>query len=108
MKVFHHVTRIGFLSLAIALAIGSMGCGGNESDVRSGNGTGIVKGVDASARKITLHHGDIPGLMKGMTMTFSVAPSVGLENVSEGDRVDFRIEQEGSVYTVTEVRRAGS
>ena len=108
MKISYHFTRIGILSLVIALAIGSMGCGGNESDVRSGNGTGIVKGVDASARKITLNHGDIPGLMKGMTMTFPVAPSVGLESVSEGDRVDFRIDQEGSVYTVTEVRRAGS
>ena len=81
-------------------------CGVTSPDGHSG--TGIVKEVDTSARKITLEHEDIPGLMKAMTMTFHVAPDVPLEEVAPGNEVDFRVKEERGVYTVTEIRRQGS
>jgi len=69
-------------------------------------GHGVAVDVDGAARTITLDHEDIPDLMKGMTMTFAVAPGVDLEAVEAGAEVDFRLRSEGQTLTVTEVRPA--
>ena len=42
--------------------------------------------------------------MKAMTMTFNVAPGVALDGIGQGTEVDFRVVEEGGVYTVTEMR----
>lgn len=40
-------------------------------------GTGVVKGVNAKASTVTLHHGPIPALKwPAMTMTFKASPEV--------------------------------
>jgi Cu/Ag efflux protein CusF len=103
MRVLHRLAWIGILG--IALALGASACSGDSQD---GHGTGVVKEVDLTARQVTLDHGDIPGVMKGMTMTFHVAPDVRLEDVAPGAEVDFRVRVEGGVHTVTELRRSGS
>ena len=67
MKLLHRFAWIGVMAIAFVFAVGASGCGGSETGPHPG--TGIVKGVDLGARKITLDHEDIPGFMKGMTMT---------------------------------------
>ena len=104
MRVRHRIAWIGIL--CTALALGASACGGTSPDGHSG--TGIVKEVDPAARKITLDHEDIPGLMKAMTMTFEVSPDVRIGEIAPGTKVDFRVREEQGVYTVTEVRRHGS
>lgn len=88
------------LSLALALALASSlaACSPPAPTDHAGHGRAID--VDREARTITLDHGDIPGLMKGMTMTFAVAPGVDLEKVEKGAVVDFRVKSEGSAVTV--------
>jgi len=93
------------LVFAMALALIAPACNGAPPDDPLAHG--IVESVDADARKLTLDHGDIPGLMKAMTMTFDVAPGVALENVRPGSKVDFRVKAEGGVYTVMEIRPSG-
>lgn len=63
-------------------------------------GQGKTIEIDPAARTITLEHGELPGLMQAMTMTFAVAPEVDLARVGEGAEVDFRVRSEGSTITV--------
>ena len=104
MRVLHRVSWIA--ALGVALALGATACGDTAADGHPG--TGIVTEVDATARKITLDHEDIPGVMKAMTMTFDVSPEVRLEEIAVGTRVEFRVKEEPDGYTVTEVTRQGS
>jgi Cu/Ag efflux protein CusF len=72
-------------------------CGGN------GTGEGVVLEVDPASSRITIDHGEIPGMMKAMTMTFAVAEPSLLEGIEAGDRVDFRLRYADGVYTVIEL-----
>ncbi|MFO0691555.1 MAG: copper-binding protein [Myxococcota bacterium] len=71
-------------------------------------GHGVAVDVDPTARTVTLEHGDIPGLMKAMTMTFPVAPEVDLATVAKGETVDFEVQSQGSSVTVTAIRKASA
>ncbi len=62
----------------------------------------------SALRAIALcRHDDIPGFMKGMTMTFDVAPGGELDGIDRGVKVDFRVKEERGIYTVTEIRPVG-
>jgi len=87
----------GFL-LAVSLA----GSAPAEEAVHSGHG--VVKSVDATAGKVTIDHEDIPGLMMGMTMEFSVSDPDVLEKIVPEQIVDFRVRYEEGRYIVTEIR----
>jgi len=65
---------------------------------------GTVESVDASAGTVTIDHEDIPGLMMGMTMKFSVSDAEILRGVAPGQVVDFRVRKDGDRYVVTEIR----
>lgn len=84
----------------LAAAIAAAACGGGSD---SGQGSGVVRGIDTANAQITLEHGDIPGLMKAMTMTFAVADPQLLEGVEVGNEVDFRVRYADGKYTVTEI-----
>lgn len=66
-------------------------------------GRGIAQEIDPVARTVTLDHEDIPGLMKGMTMTFAVAPDVALESIAAGSEVEFVLQAAGDSLTVTRI-----
>lgn len=63
-----------------------------------------MRALPADGRKVTLEHGDIPGVMKAMTMEFAVARPELLAGVEVGETVAFRVVYEGGVYTLTELR----
>jgi Cu/Ag efflux protein CusF len=104
MRVLVGKPLILVLALVIALALPA--CDGGSSEDHPGHG--VVVRVDPGARKITLDHGEIPGLMMGMTMTFDLDPDATLEGVAAGVEVDFRAKEEGGAYIVTELRASGS
>jgi Cu/Ag efflux protein CusF len=83
--------RIAVLLLALAA------CGGGATDH---TGRGTVVAVDAAKGEITLDHGDVPGLMKGMTMSFRADPAL-LAGVEAGQEVDFRVREAAGQYEVT-------
>jgi Cu/Ag efflux protein CusF len=83
--------------LALVLALGLGGCGGGDG----GRGEGVVRKVHHDGR-IVIEHGDIPGVMKAMTMEFEVETGL-LEGIEPGDRVAFRVAHEGGRYRVTEL-----
>jgi len=63
---------------------------------QTGDGSGIVKAVDAKGGSITLHHGPIASLSwPAMTMTFKAAPAL-LTAVKPGQSVKFTVRADTS------------
>lgn len=50
--------------------------------------SGTVKSVDADNGSIVVQHGDIPGFMSAMTMSYRVAPREDLQHVVAGDKIE--------------------
>jgi Cu(I)/Ag(I) efflux system protein CusF len=66
-----------------------------------------VRRIDAGRQRVTLRHAEIKDLaMPPMTMVFAVAEPAMLQRLQAGDRVQVRIAQRGSTYTITELRPA--
>jgi Cu(I)/Ag(I) efflux system periplasmic protein CusF len=68
---------------------------------------GEIRKINKNTGKITVKHGEIKSVeMPPMTMVFGVADKAMLEGLKEGDKVKFNVKQEGSNYTVTEIKKA--
>jgi Cu/Ag efflux protein CusF len=50
--------------------------------------TGTVKSVDATAERLVIRHGAIPGLMGAMTMTYDAGRQEDLHQVAAGDEIE--------------------
>ncbi len=48
---------------------------------------GEILSVDAAHQQVTMKHGDIPGLMPAMTMTYPVKDKATIHQLSAGDHV---------------------
>ena len=67
---------------------------------------GEVRKVDKEQGKITLKHGEIKNLdMPAMTMTFRAAGPKMLDNVKEGDKINFNADKIGGQFTVTGIEK---
>ena len=64
-----------------------------------------VMEVAKDRRAVTLDHGDIPGLMKGMKMSFQVDDSNVLEGIAPGDAVEGRLKVDGPNYIITHLKK---
>ena len=68
---------------------------------------GEIRKVNKATGKVTLKHGEIKSVeMPPMTMVFGVADKAMLEGLKEGDKVKFDVKQDGSNFTVTEIKKA--
>lgn len=94
-------SRVAPLALALALALSLAAC---DRRPTQGTGQGTVAGVDVAKREITLDHGEIPGMMSAMTMTFAVSDPKLLEGVAPGARVEFDVSYEHGAYVVKAIR----
>ena len=91
--------RAGIVGCVLAAALAAAACGGGTE----GSGVGTVRGIDPQNATVTLEHGDVPGLMEAMTMTFEVADPKLLEGLEVGNEVDFRVRYADGEYTVTDI-----
>lgn len=77
--------------------------GGVQAEMADGE----IRKINKNTGKITVKHGEIKSVeMPPMTMVFGVADKAMLEGLKEGDKVKFNVKQEGSNYTVTEIKKA--
>lgn len=68
---------------------------------------GEVRKIDHEAGKVTLKHGDIKSLdMPAMTMVFTVKDKAMLEKLKPGDKVRFKVVNDGGKFTLTEIQPA--
>jgi protein SCO1/2 len=70
-----------------ACALALLACGGGDTY----DAHGVVRGVRAEERQVTIEHGEIRGLMPAMTMSFDVADPALLSGLAPGQYVEFRI-----------------
>jgi len=75
-------TLATFLLIAACLAVGC-----NSKPAKHYAIEAIVISADAGKKLIIVKHGDIPGLMPGMTMTYEVADPHQIENLQPGDKI---------------------
>jgi Cu/Ag efflux protein CusF len=98
-------TRGGRAAAALLLALTALGLAACGRDADAGRGRGVVTAVAAAEGKVTIDHGDIPGVMKAMTMEFQADPAL-LSGVAAGSQVEFRVVYENGAYRLTELRPA--
>jgi len=68
---------------------------------------GEVRKIDLEAGKVTLKHADIKSLdMPAMTMVFAVKDKAILGKLKTGDKVKFKVVNDGGKFTVTEIQPA--
>ncbi len=66
---------------------------------------GQVTAVDAGKKTVTVAHEEIPGLMKAMTMTFSVEDAKLLDGLTPGSGVEGMLKVASGKYTVTDLHK---
>jgi Cu/Ag efflux protein CusF len=89
-------------ALVVAIALSLAAC--KAEHIATGTGQGTVAAVDAAKHEITLDHGEIPGQMAAMTMTFSVSDPKLLAGVAPGAKVEFDVEVRDGAHVVTGIR----
>jgi Cu(I)/Ag(I) efflux system protein CusF len=76
----------------------------NDADALS---SGEVKKIDKEAVKITIKHGPLTNLgMPAMTMVFRVQDPAMLDQVKQGDQINFVAEKANGALTVTKIEAA--
>lgn len=66
---------------------------------------GVVQKVDAKAKKLTIAHEDLVDLdMPAMTMVFAAGEPSMVENLKEGDQIEFVAERVNGRLTVTKLK----
>ena len=70
--------------------------------------TGEIRKIDKEAGKVTIRHGYIKSIdMPPMTMVFTLKNPALLENLKQGDKVNFDVIQEDGKLVVTDLQPAG-
>ena len=87
--------------VVLVLVVSIAACKANPT---RGTGTGTVAAVDVGNSEITLDHGDIPGIMGAMTMTYAVPDKKVLEGVAPGAKVEFDLKVVNGEQRVTAIR----
>ncbi|MCW5960531.1 MAG: copper-binding protein [Pyrinomonadaceae bacterium] len=97
-----------FLSVVyIGLIIGLLSACGNKSEPQAStfSSTGVITGISAEKKEITIDHKEIPGLMSAMEMDFPVKTTDLIKDLKVGNEVRFSVEKNGSDMVVTEITK---
>jgi protein SCO1/2 len=97
---------LGLLAVTVPLLLA--GCKGEESKTSEAKQypiKGKIVSVDAAKPAVKLDHEDIPGLMKGMQMTFDVSDARLLEGLKAGDDVQGQLKVDGGKQVITELKK---
>ena len=72
---------------------------------KHGQGTGVIKAIDAKVGTLTIQHGPIPAVSwPAMTMTFKATPPALLTGLRVGETISFDTTVRGMAADVTAVR----
>ena len=114
--------RSGAVELASALPAAMAGMNHAGHDAGSGeiqmvheghadaHGTGTITAINAAQHRVGLQHEPIPSIgWPAMSMEFAVAPSVNLQTVQPGSRVNFSIEKgPDGMYVIQSIQPTGA
>ncbi|TWI49264.1 Cu(I)/Ag(I) efflux system protein CusF [Pseudomonas duriflava] len=67
--------------------------------------SGTVKSINTEKGTVTISHGPVPEVQwPAMTMPFKATPDQ-LNNVKQGDKIDFTFKSEGMSATITSIKK---
>ena len=93
-------SNLGLAAWIGAALLATIACGGSA---KTGEGEGVVLAVDPVANRVTLEHGDVPGLMQAMKMDYDVSDASLLGGLAPGDAVRFTLREDGGRYTLVAI-----
>ena len=106
-------TLIAALAIALLAPLGALADDAHHKAASASSAAaddltdGEVRKVHLEAGKVTLKHADIKSLdMPAMTMVFVVKDKAMLDKLKTGDRIRFKVVNDGGKYTVTEIQPA--
>ena len=103
MKTLRTLSLFALLALGASLLPGVPALAQGDQPMTAGE----VRKVDTEQGKITIKHGPIANLeMPPMTMVFRVEDASMLEGVSEGDKVNFAVVDEGGRMIIEALEKA--
>ena len=105
------------VTLGLAWALGASAADDNNAmkhegeaksmDSKTSMSTGEVKKVDKSNGKVTIKHGPLDNLgMPAMTMAFRVKDPAMLNQMKEGDKINFVADKVNGAFTVIQAEPA--
>ena len=66
---------------------------------------GVITAIETKENILTIDHEAIPEInWPAMTMGFKVSDPVLLNNLTKGEKVDFKLKVEGETYTVVDIK----
>jgi Cu/Ag efflux protein CusF len=67
--------------------------------------SGVVEKINFDAQTATIKHGDIKGVMPGMTMDFPMRDAATLALLKPGDNIEFWLETGGESPVIVELKK---
>lgn len=99
-------SRTVFRILAVLLVPAICACSDGPTSNRY-RASGVVRKVLIEEHQVVIEHGEIEGLMPGMTMSFDAPDRALLEKLAAGQAIDFTVEFTGESYRVVEATAKG-
>lgn len=77
-----------------------------ETKPAGARASGVIREIERANSRVKIDHGPIPSIgMPGMAMTFKVKNPALLDQLKQGDPVNFEIEQSGLGWIITNLNR---
>src|SRR5215470_5664356 len=92
---------------ALASAVLAAACTSQPKDQRTYTLQGQILGIDPDRKEAMIKHGDIPGLMPAMTMSYKMKDAGLLNGVKPGDTIDATLTIVPNNAYITQVKRTG-
>lgn len=99
-----HLSRIGLILLCLALPLACR----HEAPTRRYPLEGQILSVQPAQRQITIKHGDIPGLMPAMVMSYPVSDPALLEGRAAGELVTATLEVSDATGRIVAITHVGA
>ncbi|MGH9762554.1 MAG: copper-binding protein [Blastocatellia bacterium] len=106
-----HIRRFGARrnALVVSLVIGLLVCGACRKSAPARptheGVTGVVVAVDKDQGTIQINHEEIKGYMPAMSMNFRVRKKFLLDDIKQGDRVQFTLRDTPNGYMISQLKK---
>jgi len=101
---FRKTTRHTTVAI-LAAVLTTCACESSRSGIKMYDGVGVVVSIDRNTRTIEIDHDDIKGFMTAMTMPFKANRPSLLDNISPGDKVEFKLRDDGSEVLLVKISK---
>jgi Cu/Ag efflux protein CusF len=81
-----HAVMLAMIAFCLVFSLSAF-AQSKDSGAKHYKMVGVVKAVDAKGHALTVQHGDIPGFMGAMTMSYPAGKGEDIAKVAPGDQI---------------------